>query len=129
MEAEPQNLDDLVEIHEHKLKAVLDNHASMMEERSITTRLTVPWFSTEIIAQKRAVRRRKKIWHNFGQDHQWQALKIECSKYKSMLKATKKAACSEKTNECGRDSKKYTNFVSNITGTTNTNPMTTVSSD
>ena len=62
-----------------------------MKERSITIRCTVPWFTTEIITQKRKVGRREKIWHKYGQDHQWQDLKIECSKYRSMLKATKKA--------------------------------------
>ena len=34
-----------------KLKAMLDNHAPM-KERSITIRHTVPWFTTEIMAQK-----------------------------------------------------------------------------
>ena len=46
-----------------------------------------------------------------------------------MLKATKKATLSEKIKECGRDSKKLYNFVSNITGTTKTNPMPAASSD
>ena len=54
MKAEIQNLDELVDICEHKLKAILDNHAPM-KERSITIRHTVPWFTTEIIAQKRKV--------------------------------------------------------------------------
>ena len=56
------------------------------------------------------VRRREKIWLKYGQDHQWHALKIECSKYKSMLKVTKKATLSEKINECETDSKKLYNF-------------------
>ena len=105
MKAEIQNLDELVDICEHKLKAILDNHA-LMKETSFTIRHTVPWFTTEITAQKREVGRRKKIWCKYGQDHQWQALKIESSKYKSMLKATKKATLCEKIKECGRDSKK-----------------------
>ena len=46
-----------------------------------------------------------------------------------MLKTTKKATLSEKIKECGRDSKKLYNFVSNITGTTKNNPMPTASSD
>ena len=54
MEAETQNLDELINICEHKLKAILDNHAPM-KERSITIRHTVPWFTMEIIAQKRKV--------------------------------------------------------------------------
>ena len=128
MEAETPNLDELVDICEHKLKAILDNHAPM-KERSVTRRHTVPWFTTEIITQKRKVQRREKTWHKYGQDHQWQALKIECSKYKSMLKATKKATLNEKIIECGRDSKKLYKFVSIITGTSKINPMPTASSD
>ena len=61
MEAGTQNLDELVDICEHKLKAILYNHAPR-KERSITIRNTVPWFTTEIIAQKRKVQRREKIW-------------------------------------------------------------------
>ena len=100
-----------------------------MMEKSITIGHTVPWFTTGIITQKRMVRRREKIWHKYGQGHTWQVLKIECFKYKSMLKVTKKVTLSENINECGRDSKQLYNFVSNITGTTKTNPMPTVSSD
>ena len=100
-----------------------------MKERSITIRHSVPWFTTEIIAQKRKVGRREKIWCKYGQDHQWQAHKIESFKYKSMLKATKKATLSEKINKCVRDSKKLYKFMSNITGTTKTIPMPTASSD
>ena len=54
IEVEIQNLDELVDICEHKLKTVLDNHAPMME-KSVTIRHTVPWFTTEITAQKRKV--------------------------------------------------------------------------
>ena len=128
MEAGIQNLDELVDICEHKLKTILNNHAPM-KERSLTMRHTVPWFTTEIIAQKRKVQRREKIWQMYGQDHQWQALKIEYTKYKLMLKATKKAILSEKIKECGRYSKKLYNFVSNITGMTKNNPMPKASSD
>ena len=46
-----------------------------------------------------------------------------------MLKATKKATLSEKINECGRDSKKLYNFVSNITSTSQMIPMPTARSD
>ena len=40
MGAEPQYLDDQVEICIHKLKAILGNHA-LMKERSITIKCTV----------------------------------------------------------------------------------------
>ena len=46
-----------------------------------------------------------------------------------MLKVTKKVTLNEKINECGRDYKKLYNFVSNIAGTTKTNPWLTVNSD
>ena len=59
MEAGTQNFDQLVDICEHKLKAILDNHAPM-KERSLTIRHTVPWFTTKIITQKRKVQRREK---------------------------------------------------------------------
>ena len=128
MEADIQHLDELVDICEHKLKAILDNHAPM-KEISITIRHTVPWFTTEIITQKRKVQRREKIWCKYGQDHQKQALKIEHSKYKSILKATMEATLCEKIKECGRDSKILYKFVSNITGTTKINPMPNANSD
>ena len=46
-----------------------------------------------------------------------------------MLKATKKATLSEKIKECGRDSNKLYNLVSNMTGMTKTNSMPTADSD
>ena len=36
--------------------------------------------------------------------------KKECTKFKLMLKTTKKATLSEKIKECGRDSKNYINL-------------------
>ena len=71
----------------------------------------------------------RKCGRKYGQDHHWQALKKEHTKYKLMLKTTKKATHSEKIKECGKDSKKLYKFVSNITGTTKTNPMPMASSD
>ena len=104
MEAGIQNLNELVDICEHKLKTILDSHVPM-KERTLTIRHTIPWFTMEIIAQKRKVQIRQKIWQKYGQDHHWQALKKEHTKYKLMLKKTKKATLSEKIKECGRDSK------------------------
>ena len=49
MESVIQNLDELVDICEHKLKTTLDNHAPM-KERSLTISHTIPWFTMEIIA-------------------------------------------------------------------------------
>ena len=65
MEAGKQNLDELIDICEHKLKTILDNHAPM-KERSLTIRHIVPWFIIGIIAQKTKVQRREKIWQKYG---------------------------------------------------------------
>ena len=51
-------MDELVDICEHKLKTILDNHAPM-KVRSLTIGHTVPWYTTEIIAQKKSKEGRK----------------------------------------------------------------------
>ena len=60
-QTDPDNLDDMVEWLETKLRTALDMHAPV-KEKCITVRSSNPWFTDEIKEQKRIVRRRQKIW-------------------------------------------------------------------
>ena len=72
-------LDDMVEWLDAKLWTVLDKHAPS-KEKCITVRSSNPWFMDEIKEQKRRVRRREKIWRQYGLTSNWTALKIERQK-------------------------------------------------
>ena len=81
-------LDGMVEWLETKLWTALDKHASS-KEKCITVRSSNLWFMDEIKEQKRRVRRREKIWRQYGLTSNWTALKAERQKYKQMLKDVK----------------------------------------
>ena len=55
------NMDDMVDWLETKLRTALDKHAPV-KEKCITVRSYNPWFTDEIKEQKGIVRRREKIW-------------------------------------------------------------------
>ena len=92
-------LDDMVEWLETKLQTALDKHAPS-KEKFITVRSSNPWFIDEIKEQKRRVRRREKIWRQYGLTSNWTALKTERQKYKQMLKDVKTQIICEKVADC-----------------------------
>ena len=96
------NLKGFVGQLERNMHLALDKNAPEMS-KNIVARKKVPWFTDEIRAQIRIVRRREKIWQKYRQDHQWTALKYEWRKYKNMLATSKKEVISEKVLQCHRD--------------------------
>ena len=85
----------MVEWLESRLQTALDKHAPV-KEKCITVRSSNPWFTDEIKEQKRIVRRREKIWRQYGFIENWTALKIERQKYKRMLRDVKTQTICEK---------------------------------
>ena len=82
-----------------------------------------PWFMNEIKEQKRRVRRREKIWRQYGLTSNWTALKTERQKYKQMLNDAKKQTICEKVADCNQHSKKLYSLVCYLTGTKTDNPL------
>ena len=101
---------------ETKLWTALDKHAPS-KEKCITVRSSNPWFTAEIKEQKRRVRRREKIWRQYGLTSNWTALKTERQNYKQMLKDVKTQIICEKVADCRQDSKKLYSLVCYLTGT------------
>ena len=94
-----------------------------VKEKHMTVRTSYLWFTSEIKEQKRIVRRREKIWRQYGFMENWIALKIERQKYKRMLRDVKTQTICEKVADCNWDVKKPYSLMSYLTGTKVDNPM------
>ena len=64
-QTDPNNMDDMMEWLETRLQTALEKHVPD-KEKCITVRSSNPWFTGEIKEQKRIVRRREKIWRQYG---------------------------------------------------------------
>ena len=89
----------MVEWLETKLQTALDKHAPS-KEKCITVRSSNPWFTNEIKEPKKRVRRREKIWRQYGLTSNWTVLKTERQMYKQMLKDVKTQTICEKVADC-----------------------------
>ena len=91
--------------------------------KQVTVRKKVPWFTQEIREKKRVVHRRETIWKKYRRDDQWQALKIERSSYRRMLKKAKAESITMMVQDCKRDSKKLYNLAALLMGMVKENPL------
>ena len=96
-------VEDMVNAFNNQLKNALDNNTPEIIKQ-VTVRKKVPWFTQEIREKKRAVHRRETIWKKYRRDDQWQALKIERSSYRRMLKKAKAESITMMVKDCYRDS-------------------------
>ena len=113
---------DLVKKFDNSMKDAL-NIVAPEVTKTITGRHWNPWFTDELIAQKKIVRRRGKNYKKFGQYHQWQALKEEMAKCKRMIWNLWKEEISKKFLEVRGNTKQLYNLVSKLTSTQQLNPL------
>ena len=92
-------LDDMLKWLETRLWTALDKHAPS-KEKYITVTTSNRWFTDEIKEQKWKVRRREKIWRQYGLTSNWIALKTERQKYKQMFNDIKTQTICEKSADC-----------------------------
>ena len=100
-------VEEMVNAFNNQLKNALNDNAPEITKQ-VTVRKKVPWFTQEIREKKRVVRRRETIWKKYRRDDQRQALKIERSSYRRMLKMAKAESITKMVDDCNRDSKNYT---------------------
>ena len=100
-------VEDMVNAFKNQLKNVLNDNTPEITKQ-VTVRKKVTWFTQEIREKKRVVCRRETIWTKYRRDHQWQALKIERSSYRRMLKMAKAESITMMVDNCNRDSKNCT---------------------
>ena len=99
------DLDQMVTNLENNLSNLLEQHAPEVT-KTVTIKPNRPWYSKQVDMQKRIVRRHKKLWQKYKQNHLWAALQIERDKYKNLLTVTKTETLSNKVRECKQDTKK-----------------------
>ena len=116
------DVDDMVNAFNTQLKNPLDNNVPEITKQ-MTVRKKVPWFTQEIREKKRIVHRRETIWKKYRREDQWQALKIERSSYRQMLKKANAESITMMIEDCNRDSKKLYNLASLLMGMVKENPL------
>ena len=82
---EYDSLEDVVYELDARIKSALDKHAPELTKTVIVWNRYL-WYNKEIKQQ----RRRGKIWKCYKLESNWKACKIECSKYRRLLKDAKK---------------------------------------
>ena len=113
---------DMVNAFNNQLRKALNDNAPKITKQ-VTLRKKVPWFTQEIREKKRVVCRRETIWKKYRRDDLWQALKIERSSYRRMLKMAKAESITKMVDDCNRDSKKLYNLAALLMGTVKENPL------
>ena len=97
---------------------------SMLPQKKNAQQLDPPIHGSHMKSKKkRRVRRREKIWRQYGLTSNWTVLKIERQKYKQMLKDVKTQTICEKVADCNWESKKLYSLVCHLTGTKMDNPL------
>ena len=115
-------VEEMVNAFNNQLKNALNDNAPEITKQ-VTVRKKVPWFTQEIREKKRVVQRRETIWKKYRRDDQWQALKIERSSYRRMLKMAKAESITKMVDDCNRDSKKLYNLAALLMGAVKDNPL------
>ena len=112
----------MVNAFNNQLENVLDNNAPEITKQ-VTVRKKVPWFTQEIREKKRVVHRRETIRKKYRRNDQWQALKIERSSYRQLLKMAKAESITMMVKDCNKDSKKLYNLATLLMGMVKENPL------
>ena len=87
------------------------------------------WVTSEVLDQRRIVRKRQNVWERYRQDHQWMAYKRERNRLNRMLVYNKTNEVSGKILECGKDTKKLHKYINSITSNNTLNPMPNAGSE
>ena len=117
-----------VALLEDQLSKIYDL-AAPMRTIKIAERIRVPWFTSDVMTQKRIVRNRQKIWLKYREEHQWSAYKRERTRYRNLLNYNKKCCLTRSINKIRGDTKKLYSFVSQITNSKIPNPLPVCESD
>ena len=115
------NLEEFVDQLETNMQAALDKIAPEMT-KNIVARKKVPWFTDEIRAQERTVRRREKIWWKYRQTISGPYSKINRNIQKH-ASSMQKEVISEKVLQCSRGTEKLYDLMNKIMGTIKENTL------
>ena len=122
------NLEEYVAEFERRLRVVLDAHAPV-KEKTVVSQPKNLWFTAEIAAQRRVVRKRERLWMRCKTDELWEAFKAEKNKLSYMIRSEKTMKISSKVAESKGDSKKLYGLLRDLTGVKTANPLPEGSSE
>ncbi len=94
----------LVQTYDTKLSALVDKHAPL-RTKSITLRLTCPWYTDELHEAKHIKRNLERKWLKSRLTIDHEIYRNHCAKMNKMLKKARVDFYSDKVTSCGRDQK------------------------
>ena len=81
----------------------------------VHVRKRIPWFTPDIIAQKKIVRNRETVWLSDQEQHHWKAFKRERNRYRHMLNYSRSQCIKGSILEVRGDTKKLYQVISELT--------------
>ena len=87
------------------------------------SRKRVPWFTDNVVAQKKIVRNRERIWVKCQQPHQWLAYKRERNRYRNIINFNRSQCLSSAVLEVKGDIRKLYQITNEMTGSVSINPL------
>ena len=116
------SLDDLLSLYDSKIRKALDKHAptkivkSKIKERQ-------PWYTDELVALKRKLRNRARIWIKYRENPQLDAFKEVQHEYNSEIRKAKYLYISREIQSKKGDAKNLYKTIDGLIGRANENPM------
>ena len=82
------NVNDLCDQYDSELRKVVESHAPM-KTRLVTLRPSAPWYSEEIVAEKRIRRQLERRWRKSESEADKQQYINQCSRVRELMKSAK----------------------------------------
>ena len=112
--SDKDDIDGMLDLFNTRLEQALKMLAPLTT-KSLIVRRKVPWFTCKVKDQKRKLRKSKKRWRKNRSEENWMNLKLDCTKYNTILKSLKVKSIREKVTECEHNIKNMDRLINNIT--------------
>ena len=126
--SDKDDIDKMSDLFNTRLEQALKMLAPLTT-KSVIVRRKVPWFTCEVKDQERKLRESEKTWRKNRSEENWMNLKLECTKYNTILKSSKVQSISENVTEHEHHIKKMYRLINNIMGRMAENPKPKSGSD
>ena len=78
-----------------------------MKDKKKPKRRNRPWYTNELLQQRKITRNRERVYNTYKEEHEWKALPIERNRYNRMLDFNKRNYIIKQVTESTNDSKNY----------------------
>ena len=122
------SLEDAVQVFNEEMEKTLDIIAPL-EEKKKSKRQNKPWYTSQLLKQRKIVRNRERAYITYRENHHWKAFTREWNRYNRMLDYNKRHQLVTIINKANKDSKHIFKALNGILGNKNENPLLTGTTD